>query len=83
MANKKNNKRITVTLEIEPPYTSFAVLTFGGADTSMKITSKPIKLHDKSVVLVGENGGIFQMTKKEWSNRVGKVKESEGGDDDE
>ena len=83
MANKKSKKRITVTLEIEPPYTNFAVLTFGGSDGAMKITSKPIKLNDKSIVLVGENGGIFQMTKKEWSNRLGKVKESEGGDDDE
>ena len=82
------SKTITVTLEVEPPYTGFAVMTFGGgSDGSLKITSKPIRLNHKSVVLVGENGGIFQMTKKEWENRKGlagkKVKDTEQDDEDD
>ena len=86
MARTTKSKRITVTLEVEPPYTAFAVLTFGGADGGLKVTSKPIGLKDKSVILVGENGGIFQMTRKEWSNRKGAVKEvktDEESEDDE
>lgn len=77
MAKATKGKRITVTLEVEPPYTGFAVLTFGGSDGALKITSKPIKLNHKSVVLVGENGGIFQMTTKEWENRKGSAGKNE------
>lgn len=90
MAKAAKSKRITVTLEVEPPYTGFAVLTFGGSDGVLKITSKPIKLNHKSVVLVGENGGIFQMTTKEWEHREGlagenrkKVKDTEQDEDDQ
>lgn len=96
MAKAAKGKRITVTLEVEPPYTGFAVLTFGGSDGALKITSKPIKLNHKSVVLVGENGGIFQMTTKEWEHREGlagkngenekngrKVKDTEQDEDDQ
>lgn len=70
MAKTKGKKPITVTLNIEPPYTSFAVLTFGGgANGGVALTSKPLALRDKSVIYVGENGGVQVMTSSEARRR--------------
>lgn len=80
MAKRKvKSKRITVTLEIEPPYTQFAVLSFGGsADGKCYLTSHPMKLHDKEVIQVKENGGIEQMTRVEAKRRSNEAKGAEG-----
>lgn len=73
------NKKITVTLEIEPPYTSFAVLTFGGGKSGgVALTSAHLALNDKGVVYVGENGGIQQMTSSEARRR--RISREESGD---
>ncbi len=72
---KQKNKTITVTLEVEPPYTNFAVLTFGGgAKGGVALTSRPLELHDKEVIHVGEHGGIEQMSKTEAKRRSNEAK---------
>ena len=70
MSRAKSKKTIKVTLEVEYPYTSYAVLTFGGAcDKGLVVTSKPMKLNPGAVIHVGENGGIEQMTANEAKRR--------------
>ena len=69
-SSRAKNKKITVTLEIEPPYTSFAVLTFGGGkDGGVALTSAHMALRDKSVVYIGENGGVQELTGAEAKRR--------------
>lgn len=78
MARTSKPKMIKLTLEVEPPYTGFAVLTFGGgAGGGLAVTSSPIKLQHGSTIHVGENGGIEQMTTKEAKRRKS-VKDEEG-----
>ena len=64
MANKKD-KKIRMTLEVEPPYTYVGIFTFlGPKDKGLAITSKPIELKDGTILHVGERGGIRLQTTK-------------------
>ena len=66
----KANKTIEFTVCVEPPYTSVGIFTFLGAkDKGIAITSKPIELKHKSVIHIGENGGVEVMTTKQAKNR--------------
>lgn len=76
-------KTIKVTLEVEPPYTNFAVLTFGGgAKGGVALTSKPLQLHNGEVIRVGEHGGIEQMSKTEAKRRTNEAKGAEEASDE-
>lgn len=84
MAGRPKSKgKITVTLELEPPYTDFAILTFGGgAKGGVAMTSKLLHLHNKEVIYVGEGGGIMQLTKPQAKHMqivdAGKTKDDGG-----
>ena len=79
LARPKNIKTIKVTLEVEPPYTGFAVLTFcgGGEAKGTYVTSKAVQLKNGTVIHVGEHGGIQEMTAKEAKRRRGDLQEPE------
>lgn len=55
----KQPSKIHVEMDIEPPYTLYATLTFAGAkDKGIAVTSKTVKLIQNTKIDVGENGGI-------------------------
>lgn len=79
--NSKGKKTKTITLVVEPPFTSFGVLTFGGSkDSGLALTSKHLVLHDKSVIYVGENGGVMELTTPEARN-IGVLKTKQKSQD--
>ena len=82
---KKSQKTKTITLVIEPPFTTFGVLTFGGSkDGGLSLTSKHLVLHDQSVIYVGENGGVEELTRPEAKIRgVLKTKRKSSEQDDD
>ena len=83
MANKKSEKRISITLDIEPPYTYVGVFTFMGAkDKGLAVTSKPVRLVDGSILHVGENGGIYLQTTKTGRGRKSKKEDVTDEDND-
>ena len=72
MARQPN--KIHVEMDIEPPYTLYATLTFAGAkDNGIAVTSKTVKLINNTQITVGESGGIA----------VGLVKKSKKKEDKE
>lgn len=71
----KNNKTITFTVEVEPPYTWVGIFTFmGPKDKGLAVTSNPVELYDGGILHVGENGGIYMQTTKTGVKRKTKAK---------
>lgn len=75
----KNNKTITFTVEVEPPYTWVGIFTFmGPKDKGLAVTSNPVELYDGGILHVGEHGGIYMQTTKTGAKRKKNTRKKDG-----